>query len=55
MFRGPIRSGRDVSDIETVGKENAASLYRTGFLKAKMANPLKDSRVRGAVQQIQQS
>ncbi|KAI4279899.1 MAG: hypothetical protein L6R38_004885 [Xanthoria sp. 2 TBL-2021] len=27
-----------------VGKENAASLYRTGFLKAKMANPLKDSR-----------
>ncbi|KAL8889960.1 MAG: hypothetical protein Q9215_002829 [Flavoplaca cf. flavocitrina] len=28
-----------------VGKENAASLYRTGFLKAKMASALKDSRV----------
>ncbi|KAI4233186.1 MAG: hypothetical protein LQ349_004567 [Xanthoria aureola] len=27
-----------------VGKENAASLYRTGFLKAKTANTLKDSR-----------
>ncbi|KAL8897653.1 MAG: hypothetical protein Q9207_007103 [Kuettlingeria erythrocarpa] len=27
-----------------VGKENAASLYRTGFLGAKMANTLKDSR-----------
>ncbi|KAL8649434.1 MAG: hypothetical protein Q9226_005579 [Calogaya cf. arnoldii] len=27
-----------------VGKENAASLYRTGFLKTKMANTLKDSR-----------
>ncbi|KAI4270108.1 MAG: hypothetical protein LQ337_006893 [Flavoplaca oasis] len=27
-----------------VGKENAASLYRTGFLKARMASALKDSR-----------
>ncbi|KAL9020094.1 MAG: hypothetical protein Q9180_008657, partial [Flavoplaca navasiana] len=28
-----------------VGKENAASLYRTGFLKARMASALKDSRM----------
>ncbi|KAL8786523.1 MAG: hypothetical protein Q9213_002750 [Squamulea squamosa] len=31
---------------DAVGKENAASLYRTGFLKAKMGGTLKDSRVR---------